>query len=95
LEAGTPQLIALTGVVSLNQFSEQRLENLTVSVWGSVTAQTGYASGQSAWTSQSQTANDVKQIVFEHMGGDYIYNRLLEQNQTLVINGLDATVVGD
>ena len=94
LDAETSRLIALTGVVSLNQFSEQILENLTVSVWGSVTAQTGYASGQSAWAPQSQTANDVEQIVFQRTGDDYLYNRLLGQNQTLVIDGLDAIVVG-
>ena len=46
LDAGKSRLIALTGMVSLNKFAEQRLENLTVSVWGSVNAQNGYAVDQ-------------------------------------------------
>jgi hypothetical protein len=49
-------------MVSLSKFSEKHLENPTVSIWGTVTAQIGYANGQSA--SQSQMAYDLKLIAF-------------------------------
>ena len=67
LDVGKSRLISLTGMVSLSNFSEQRLENPAVSVWGTVTAQTGYASGQSARTSRSQMAYDLKLIAFQHI----------------------------
>lgn len=91
LDAGQSRLISLTGMVSLSKFSEKHLENPTVSIWGTVTAQTGYANGQSE--SQSQMAYDLKLITFQHNESDYLYNQLLGQNQTLVIDGLDAKVV--
>jgi hypothetical protein len=95
LDAGQSRLIALTGMVSSGSFSQQYLQNGSLSIWGSVTGQTGYASGQSLWSAQSESANDVRQITLQEMGGDYLYNKLLEQNQTLIINGLDATVNSD
>ena len=91
LDAGQSRLISLTGMVSLSKFSEKHLENPTVSIWGTVTAQIGYANGQSA--PQSQMAYDLKLIAFQHNESDYLYNQLLGQNQTLVIDGLDAKVV--
>jgi hypothetical protein len=92
LDAGKSRLIALTGIVSLDSFSLQYLHEDTLSIWGSVTGQTGYASGQSAWSDQSTSANDVRQVALQEVGGDYLYNALLSQNQTLTINGLDTTV---
>jgi hypothetical protein len=93
LDAGKSRLIALTGMITLDKFDQQNLRTGTLSVWGATIAQTGYASGETAWTSNSQSANDVEQVTFQQVGGDYLYNALLGTNQTLVINGLDATVV--
>ncbi len=92
LDAGKSRLIALTGIVSLDSFSQRYLQNGSMSIWGSVTGQTGYASGQSVWSAQSASANDVRQVALQDVGGDYLYNALLGQNQTLTIDGLDATV---
>lgn len=92
LDAGKSRLIALTGMVSLDSFSLKYLQNGSLSIWGSAIGQTGYASGQSAWSAQSESANDVRQVVLQDLSGDYLYNALLGQNQTLTINGLDATV---
>jgi len=92
LDAGKSRLIALTGMVSLDSFSQQYLQSGSLSIWGSVTGQTGYASAQSAWSAQSVSENDVRQVKFQDVGGDYIYNALLGQNQTLIIDGLDAIV---
>lgn len=92
LDAKSSRLIALTGVISLNKFDQQHLQSGHLSVWGSVTAQTGYASGQSVWGPDSQSANDVEQVTFKQIGNDYLYNVLLSTNQTLIIDGLDVTV---
>jgi hypothetical protein len=95
LDAKSSKLIALTGVVSLNKFDQQYLQSGHLSVWVSVTAQTGYASGQSVWGPDSQSANDVEQVTLRQIGNDYLYNVLLSTNQTLIIDGLDATVEGN
>lgn len=92
LDAGKSRLIALTGIVSLDSFSQRYLQNGSLSIWGSVTGQTGYASGQSATSGESESANDVRQITLQNVGGDYLYNVLLGRNQTLLIEGLDAKV---
>jgi hypothetical protein len=92
LESGDSKLIAITGLASFDRFMEQNLQNGTLYVYGSVVAQTGYADGHTTWSSQSQTGYALRQVTFENVGGDYLYNALLGENQTLIINGLTATV---
>jgi hypothetical protein len=92
LDAGKSKLIALTGIVTLDKFAQKSLQNGALSVWGSTVAQTGYSDEKTLWGPSSQSANDVEQITLQNVDGNYLYNQLLAANQTLVINGLDATV---
>ena len=93
LDAGSSRLIALTGVISIQSYMGQFLQNGTAYIMGSVTAQTGYASGLNVLTPQSQSADDIEKITFQTMGnGDYLYNNLLFSGQSLIINQLDAEV---
>ncbi len=93
LDAGSSTLVALTGMTTTDKFSQQYIQNGTLYVWSHIIAQPGYPDAKSIITPQDQSANDLEQVKFQNIGGDYLFNDLLAQNQTLVIDGLRAQVL--
>jgi hypothetical protein len=92
LDAGSSTIVAITGITTTDKFSQQYLQNGTLYIWANIIAQPGYPDAKSIYTPQDQSANDLEQVKFQNIGGDYLFNDLLVQNQTLVINGLNAEV---
>lgn len=85
----TVRLVAITGITTLNNFDQQYLQNRTLDVYAGVNAEPAYTKGK------SDNAYDYKRITFTYVDGNYLYNALLEENQTLVIDGLDAKITAN
>lgn len=92
LSADQSRLIALTGVISLDKFSEEDLQNGTLYIYGAATAHAGYADWQTAKAAEGQIAHDLQHVTFTNVNGDYLFNNLLDKNEILLIDGLDARV---
>lgn len=85
----TSKLIGLSGITGSPAVFYEALNRDNIFLYGGIEIRLAYRA------SRSTTANSLKQIRLRNVGGDYLYNELLQENQTLQLfnGGLDVIVV--
>lgn len=82
------RLIGLSGVTGVHEIPYASLNGSLVYLYGSAEGQVAYTNG-----GQSTYSYSLKQVQFQSLGNDYLYNTLMNENQILLFyQGLDVSI---